>query len=261
MLLQNKIAVIYGGGGAIGASVAIAFSEAGATVCLAGRSLAALKITSGKIIAAGGKVEIAEIDALNKKAVENHLADIAGRYGSIDISFNAIGTNDVQGNALCDMNVSDFISPVVTAMQSYFITATAACSHMRLKKSGVILAITANAAKRPYENSGGFGVSCAAIEGFCRQLAMEEGRHGIRVVCMRSAGSPDAPGVDDVFNTHAENAGISREDFEKEFAERTMLKRLPRLAEIANTAVLVASDKASAITAAVINITCGELAD
>ncbi|MEI9912595.1 MAG: SDR family oxidoreductase [Bacteroidota bacterium] len=104
-------------------------------------------------------------------------------------------------------------------------------------------------------------MACAAIEGFCRQLAVEEGKHGIRVVCIRSAGSPDAPGVDEVFNLHAKNAGISREAFETEFAERTMLKRLPRLAEIGNAAVLIASDNASAITAAVINVTCGELAD
>jgi NAD(P)-dependent dehydrogenase (short-subunit alcohol dehydrogenase family) len=90
---------------------------------------------------------------------------------------------------------------------------------------------------------------------------METGRQGIRVVCLRSAGSPDAPGVDDVFNQHAKNAGITREEFEAGFAERTMLKRLPKLYEVANAAVLMASDHASAITAAVTNITCGELAD
>ena len=94
-----------------------------------------------------------------------------------------------------------------------------------------------------------------------RQLAMEVGKHGIRVICIRSAGSPDAPGVDEVFNLHAQHAGITREAFEAGFAERTMLKRLPKLNEVANTAVLMASDKASAITAAVVNATCGELAD
>jgi NAD(P)-dependent dehydrogenase (short-subunit alcohol dehydrogenase family) len=137
----------------------------------------------------------------------------------------------------------------------------AAIRQMRQKGSGVILAITANAGRKPYVDVGGFGVACAAIEGFCRQLAMEEGKHGIRVVCLRSAGSPDSPGVDEVFRLHAQNAGISREAFETEFAERTMLKRLPRLHEVANAAVLVAADHASAITAAVINVTCGELAD
>ena len=100
--------------------------------------------------------------------------------------------------------------------------ATAAARHMARNRSGVILAITASAV-RGYSNVGGFGVACAAIEGFCRQLAAEMGPQGIRVVCLRSAGSSDAPGVDEVFHRHAENAGISREAFEAGIAERTLL--------------------------------------
>src|SRR5690242_7963889 len=51
------------------------------------------------------------------------------------------------------------------------------------KGSGVILALTAQAARKPYLNTGGFGVAGAAIEGFCRQLAAEVGPQGIPVVC------------------------------------------------------------------------------
>jgi hypothetical protein len=67
--------------------------------------------------------------------------------------------------------------------------------------------------------------------------------------------------VSEVFDQHAALAGVSREVFETEFAERTMLKRLPLLQEVAQAAVLMASDRASAITAAITNVTCGELAD
>ncbi|HEY8292840.1 MAG TPA: SDR family oxidoreductase, partial [Thermomicrobiales bacterium] len=113
----------------------------------------------------------------------------------------------------------------------------------------------------PAADIGGFGVACAAIESFCRQLACEAGPQGVRVICLRSAGSPDAPGVDEVFQQHAANAGSSREDFEKRLAEKTLLKRLPRLAEVANAAVLMASDRASAITGTVLNVTCGQTVD
>ncbi len=129
------------------------------------------------------------------------------------------------------------------------------------QQSGVILALTANAARKPYPNVGGFGVAGAAIEGLFRQLAMELGPHGIRVICLRSSGSPDTPGVDEVFRLHAANSGITREAFEADMAKSTMPKRLPRLAEVANAAALMASDQASAITAAVANLTCGELVD
>jgi 3-oxoacyl-[acyl-carrier protein] reductase len=261
MLLKNKNAVIYGGAGAVGSSVAIAFAREGARVFLTGRTLSKLEAVAKQILAEGGLVEIAQVDALNKLEVETHLSKVLFKAGSIDISFNAIAINGMQGAPLVSMEYDHFILPVITAMTTQFITSTAAVRYMANKGTGVILAITANAARKPYPDIGGFGVACAAIEGYCRQLALEAGRKNIRVVCIRSAGSPDAPGVDEVFNLHAKNAGISRKTFEDNFADRTMLKRLPKLREIGNTAVLMASDKASAITAAVVNATCGELAD
>jgi enoyl-[acyl-carrier-protein] reductase (NADH) len=62
-------------------------------------------------------------------------------------------------------------------------------------------------------------------------------------------------------NHLAQQAGVSRDTFEAQLAERTLLKRMPRLAEVANMAVLMASDRASAMTGAVANVTCGETAD
>jgi len=109
--------------------------------------------------------------------------------------------------------------------------------------------------------SGGFGVACAAIEGLWRQLAIELGPAGIRLVTLRSSGSPDAPGVAAAITEHARSAGVTLEAFEARIAEKTMLKHMPKMAEIANAAVLAASDQASSITAAVLNCTCGEIAD
>ena len=78
---------------------------------------------------------------------------------------------------------------------------------------------------------------------------------------LRSAGSSDAPGVSAAIAEHAKAAGVSREVFEARIAEKTMLRRMPKMAEIANAAVFAASDRASALTAAVLNATCGEIAD
>jgi 3-oxoacyl-[acyl-carrier protein] reductase len=261
MILQNKTAVIYGGAGAVGSAVAQAFAREGARVFLAGRTLSKLQAVAKDIVAGGGQAEAIEADAMDAKQVDDCIKTIIQRAGGIDISFNAISISDVQGDALTRMQLDDFAQPVLNAVKTHFITGTAAANIMRQQKGGVVLAITANVAIKPHPDTGGFGIACAAIESFCRQLAFEEGRYGIRVVCLRSAGSPDAPGVNEVFIKHAKNAGISREQFEAEFAEKTMLKRLPLLKEVANAAVLAASDHASAITAAVMNVSCGELAD
>lgn len=261
MLLKNKTAVIYGGGGAIGSTVALAFAREGARIFLAGRTLEKLAPVARQITKAGGLVDIAEVNALDKEDVEDHLQEVITIAGGIDISFNLIGLSDLHGTPVTGMQHEQFALPVFNAVTTHFFTATAAARYMQKQGSGVILALTANAGHYAYTNVGGFGVACAAIEAFCRQLAVEEGRYGIRVVCLRSAGSPDAPGVDEAFKQHAESSGFTREQFEASFAERTMLKRLPKMMEVANAAVLMASGYASAITAAVTNVTCGEIAD
>ena len=69
------------------------------------------------------------------------------------------------------------------------------------------------------------------------------------------------PGVAAAIAEHAKVAGVSREVLESRIAEKTMLRRMPKMAEIADAAVFAASDRASALTAAVLNATCGEIAD
>lgn len=261
MLLKNKNAVIYGAGGAVGKAVGKTFADEGAKVFLTGRTTEKIKQTVEEIIQKGGYAELAKVDALNQKEVEHNMKSIIECHKHIDISFNLIGMNDIQGLSLVDCTIEQFQSPIYTAVKTQFITATVAAKSMIETGSGVILMLSANAAKKPFENIGGFGVACAAIEALSRQLAVELGRHNIRVVCLRSAGSPDAEGVSEVFEMHAGILKISKEEFTAQFAEKTMLKHLPNLNKIANVAAIMASDKATAIIVAIINVTCGELAD
>ncbi len=76
MLLENKTAVIYGAGGDIGSAVARAFAREGATLFLAGRVLAPLSAVAEEITRAGGKAEVAQVDALDEQAVEQHLGQV-----------------------------------------------------------------------------------------------------------------------------------------------------------------------------------------
>lgn len=259
MLLENKTAVIYGAGGDIGSTVARAFAREGARLFLAGRRLPPLSAVAEDITRAGGTAEVAQVDALDEQAVEQHLAQVVQKAGGLDISFNAIGIGYVQGAPLVEMTLAEFTRPIADAMTTQFLTMMAAARHMNWKGSGVILAITATPAGSS-PTLATFGVACAAIENLCRQLAGELGPAGIRVICLRSAGSPDAPKLDKFFRQLAQLSGVSREAFEAGLAERTLLKRLPRVTEVANAAVLMASDRASAMTGTVADVTCGDTA-
>jgi 3-oxoacyl-[acyl-carrier protein] reductase len=98
MLLENKNAVIYGGGGKVGGAVARAFAREGANVFLAGRTLAPLEEVAEQIRSAGGAAETAQLDALDEQAVDRYVDAVSQKAGSIDISFNLISYGEFRGH-------------------------------------------------------------------------------------------------------------------------------------------------------------------
>jgi len=253
MFLRNKIAVIHGAAGSLGGAVAKAFANAGATVFLTGRRLPLLVKIREEIIQSGGKAEAMQCDAVNESDVETCYQKVVEKVGRVDISFNLISYEDKQGTPLVDMKLDDFTRPVFKAMTTQFITATASGRWMKKQKSGVILFLSATPGGSAYPLVGGFGPACCAIEAFSRDLASELGIFGVRVMNMRSGGSPDSR----VFVDAVANGGDEVKAVLKKMASDTMLKRLPLMSEIANLAVFLASDHASAITGNTVDITCG----
>jgi 3-oxoacyl-[acyl-carrier protein] reductase len=254
MLLHDRNAVIYGGGGSIGGAVARAFAREGARVFLAGRTLAALDAVAADIRSAGGTAETAEVDALDERSVDEHAAAMVAAAGSLDISMNVIAHPYTHGVALAEMSADDFMAPVEVAARTTFITARAAARHMIPRRSGVILAFGGpgdrSAPNRDYF-LGGTQVAFDAIETMRRQLAVELGPHGIRVVTLASGGVPDSlPDGVDATGTIA-----------KMIEDQTLLGRAVTLEDVGNAAVFAASDWGRTLTAAIVNVSCGALID
>jgi 3-oxoacyl-[acyl-carrier protein] reductase len=254
MLLHDRNAVIYGGGGSIGGAVARAFAREGARVFLAGRTLAALDAVAAGIRSAGGTAETAEVDALDERSVDEHAAAMVAAAGSLDISMNVIAHPYTHGVALAEMSADDFMAPVEVAARTTFITARAAARHMIPRRSGVILAFGGpgdrSAPNRDYF-LGGTQVAFDAIETMRRQLAVELGPHGIRVVTLASGGVPDSlPDGVDATGTIA-----------KMIEDQTLLGRAATLEDVGNAAVFAASDWGRTLTAAIVNVSCGALID
>ncbi|HJW45711.1 MAG TPA: SDR family oxidoreductase [Lysobacter sp.] len=268
MLLQNRNAVIHGGGGAIGGAVARTFAREGAHVFLAGRTLAKLEAVARDIRAAGGHAEIAQVDALDEDAVNRHADAVAAQAGGIDIALNAAGFVHVQGTPFTELSLDEFMHPVVAYTRSNFLTAKAAARHMQgagAEGAGVILTLSTPGARLSGSGFLGNGVSSAAVEAFSRILAGELGGRGIRVVCLRPHAIPEAVPLShtrEVFQGFATRAGITVEAMlEENLRTATLLGRLPTLAQVAECAAFLASDRAGAMTGAIANLSCGALVD
>lgn len=258
--LKNKVAVIYGAGGAIGGAVARAFAREGAKLFLTGRSLAPVEAVAKDIVSAGGVAEAAVVDALDEQAIDKHLQSVVAKAGRIDISFNAIGNSPTKylGASLVDMDLEQFSMPITSYTSSYFLTARLAARYMLPNKSGVIMTVTAPSAKISTPN-GGYGPSQAAKEALTRYLSGELAPQGIRVVCLQPVAMPEAETIREIFESRAKETGITWEQFTGYLADMSHPKRVMTLAETANVAAFVASDKASAMMGTTVNLTMGSL--
>src|SRR4029077_11490230 len=187
-LLENKTAIIYGGGGGIGGAVARVFGREGARVVVVGRTQDPLQAVCDDIQAAGGSAEFAVFDALDERAVDAHVDQVAEATGSVDVSFNLIKRGDVQGTPLVEMSTDDMLRAVTNGLRTNFITAPAAARHMIRHGSGVILHLNGASGAGAHPGMGSTGPADAATEAFMRYLAAETGRQGIRVCGIWVAG-------------------------------------------------------------------------
>jgi NAD(P)-dependent dehydrogenase (short-subunit alcohol dehydrogenase family) len=251
-MLKDKIAVVYGGAGSLGAGIGKAYAEAGARVFLVGRTEATLKTAADAI---GAEYDV--LDARDEAAVEAHAASVVERAGRIDISFNLVPRGDFQGVPLTEMSVEDYTRPVVQGIACQFITARAAARRMTAQGSGVILSLD-SASGNGSPMMGGTAAADGAIDALIRQFAQEVGPAGVRVCGIWTAGVADtltpeklaaagAPGMDEA----AVRGVVGHLD------SMRMTRRSPRIADIAALATFLASDAGVAITGTWVNATAG----
>ena len=255
-MLQNKNAVIYGAAGSLGGAVAKALAGAGAQVFLTGRNTESIQKIAQEILQLGGKASVAKVDAMDEKAIAEHLETLVQQTGAVDISFNAVGIPIVMNKPRLEITADDYLGPITYMMRSQFLTMTAAARQMVNQKSGVIPTLTATPGGIGYPFTGGFAPACCAIENFSKNLAMELGIYGVRVVNMRSGGSPDSK----IFKEALENNPEPMNEILRQMEADTMLKRLPLMKDIGNLSVFLSSNMAVSITGVTVDISCGTTA-
>ena len=255
--------MIYGGGGAIGGAVAHAFATEGAKLFLTGRRPAPVEAVADDIVAGGGSAEPAAVDALDERAVDEHLQSVVDKAGRLDISFDATGIpgTTLIGVPLVELDLERFSLPIATYTTSYFLTARLAARRMLANRSGVIMTVSTLQSRTGFPTAGGFGPAMAAKEALTRELSAELAPHGIRVVGLRPQGIPGTNALREAFEPRAKASGMTLEQVQELGASRTHPRRLSTLAELANMAVFLASDKASGMTGTTVNLSMGSLDD
>ncbi|MEV6716678.1 SDR family oxidoreductase [Lentzea sp. NPDC051208] len=245
MLLENKTAVIYGGGGSIGGAMADAFAAQGARVFLAGRTPAKLDTVAERIRSAGGQVETAVVDAMDASSVNDHIDAVAEKAGSVDISVNVI-TGEGIFQPLAEISTEDFAASIGRALTTQLITTKAAARHMVKQESGVLLFFGGSDHANISPGMGNVQIGFDAVESLRRQWAVELAPHGVRTVTLLTGG------IIDTFPDTPEMEGPRQH-----IVDASPFKRAATMADVGNVAAFVASEHGRSITSTQVNISFG----
>jgi 3-oxoacyl-[acyl-carrier protein] reductase len=248
--LRGKVAAITGGSEGIGRATALRFAKEGVKLALCARRAEVLDAFAGELRNLGAEVLAIVADASRPGEMERFIAGTVEHYGSIDILVNNAGST-AQGpfekadDAIWQYDLSVKLLAQVRA-------ARAAIPHMRQQGDGRIINISMAGAKHPHAASFPTSVSRAAGLAFTKALSQEVARDGIRV---------NAIGLGWIKSRQqerrAELAGLSVAEHYAKLGPSVPLRRLGEPDEVAAVIVFLASDAASYVTGACINVDGG----
>ena len=259
MRLENRIAVITGGGSGIGAAICRAFAAEGARVAVTDLRLAAAEQVAAAIRAAGGQAAAWELDVADRATVQAAADDIAARFGPADVWVNNAGISRIVPFLECSDELWDLTLRV--NLKGTFIGCQAALRQMLPQKRGVILNMSSQSGKVGASHYAAYCASKFGIIGLTQSLALEFAADGILVNAL-------CPGV--VFTAlwdeqhvggYGHKRGLKPEEVRPYLESKIPLGRLCTQEDVAQMAAFLASDAASYMTGQAINVSGGSVMD
>lgn len=252
--LSGRTALVTGSSRGIGASIARGLAEAGASVCLTGRSNASLATVASEIRSAGGTVvHVSTHDLFESSGVAALVEDIERNVGAVDILVNNAGVGSRENlRPVVDFEPAFWHATLALNLTAPFLLCRALVPSMIARGSGRVINISSINGRAPSPHSSAYVASKHGLIGFTRVLALEVAKHGVTA----NAICPGPVDVDDdrriAFD--AKRANLSVDDYEQQLTP--MGGRLvPN--DIAPLAVFLASDAAATITGQAINVDKG----
>jgi NAD(P)-dependent dehydrogenase (short-subunit alcohol dehydrogenase family) len=234
--LNGKIALITGASKGLGKAMALALSQAGATIALVSRDETKLQAVKREIENSGGKAELFIADVKDEQQVERLETDVSNRLGKIQILVNNAGVN-LRKN-LVDFSLSEWQSVIDTNLTSVFLMCRKFVPHMRGTGYGRILNMTSIMSHVSLPQRSAYSASKAALLGLIRALAQELAPEGITV-------NGISPGP---FGTEMNQSLMQNPEANAQFLANLPVGRWGKVEEIGGLASYLCSEAAGFIT-------------
>jgi 3-oxoacyl-[acyl-carrier protein] reductase len=178
--LNGKVAIVTGGSRGIGKYISKRLASEGASVVIAGRTIADLRIAQEEIAADGGRAIAVQTDVSNEKSVHRLLSKTLTEFGTIDILINNAG--QYMEKTITDMSLEEWNNVIETNLTGPFLLTRAVLPEMIEKRDGTIVMISSTSGKRAKANSAAYSASKFGIEGFSEALLREVREYNVRVI-------------------------------------------------------------------------------
>jgi len=255
MLLQDKIAVITGGGRGIGRAIAQAYAREGAHLVLAARDVVALQETRALVAEYQRDVLVIPLDLRQEESVQVLAEQALAHFGHVDILVNNSGIAGPTA-PLWEISPEQWRETLEVDLIGPYLCCHAFLPSMLARSSGNILMIGSMTGKRPLFGRTPYAAAKLGLVGLVRTLAWEVGPHNIRVNLI-SPGPVEGERIGRVLEGMASAQGISNEEARRLFLRDSPLGRMAPPADVANAAVFLASDLSGSTTGEDFNVSGG----
>jgi len=254
-LLQDKVAVVTGSARGLGTCIAMAFAQAGAHIVLADRITDPLEAIQADIERMGRKALPLAIDIADLESVEACARQAQEHFGRVDILVNnaAIGGPSA---LLWEVDPAAWRECLDINTTGVFYCCRAFLPGMIKQRSGSVIIIGSMTGKRVLVNRTAYATSKLALVGMARTLAWEVGPYGIRVNVI-SPGPMEGERLKWVFETQAQQEGITVDAARKRLADASPLGQFVPPENVAQAAVFLASDLSGSTTGEDLNCSAG----
>jgi NAD(P)-dependent dehydrogenase (short-subunit alcohol dehydrogenase family) len=256
MLLQDRVAIVTGGGRGIGRAIALQFAAEGARVLVTARTGAEVEAVAGEIKAAGGQAAFVAGDVSRTTDCRKIVDGAREAFGAVHVLVNNAGIyGPVQPTE--EISAEEWDEVMAVNLRGPFLLARLVLPEMYKQGSGAIINIVSIAAKAAFTMNGPYAASKAGLIGLTRTLAAEGGRKGVRVNAISPGPVPETKMSQELGAALANHFQMDPAAI-LESLNKSILQGRPQTAdEIAAAAVFLASDQSSAITGQVLNVDGG----
>ena len=254
--LEGKVAIITGGGGAMGGAQARRFSAEGASVCAADLSLEAAERVVADVKKAGGKAIAAQLDVRNAAQWEETVQRTEDTFGAVNVLCNLAGANF---RVSFDEQTEEQWQVIMdTGLTGAFLGIKAVIPSMRKSGKGAILNMGSLAAIRPRGGSPAYAAQKMGMIGLTRSAAASYARDNIRCVII-SPGHVDTPFLrgNNSYSPNDWSTSIENPENYERRLDSTPMGRLMTPDDLANAFLFAASDEAAMVTGSMITVDGG----